>query len=104
MMRVLLFLLLLVATQAFAVCQQTGFLVQADIPPTGAATFYLQPNDKSRVAYSYTTDNERLIGVLSEKTVGAVGMRVTLIGDVSVCPGAGPLRPAGNITRAITGE
>ena len=89
---------------AGAVCQQTGYLVQAELTPTGAATFYLMPNPTTRVAYSYTTESERLIGALTEKTEGSGGVRVTLIGDAPQCPGIGPTRPAGVIARVITGE
>lgn len=97
-------LLWLATMPAHAACTQTGYLVQTDIPPTGAVTFYLAPNPNVRIAYSYTTDNERLIGALSEKTQGMGGIKVTLIGDATLCPAIGPTRPAGVITRAITGE
>lgn len=95
---------LLFTLPTYAVCTQTGYLLQADIPPTGAVTFYLAPNPSTRIAYSYTTENERLIGVLSEKTQGSGSLKVTLIGDATLCPAIGPTRPAGVITRAITGE
>jgi hypothetical protein len=97
-------ILALIAAPAGAVCTQTGYLQQAEILPTGVATFYLAPNPSVRIAYAYTTDNERLIGVLSEKIQGIGGVKVTLIGDAAICPAIGPTRPAGVITRVIAGE
>lgn len=95
---------LMLTGEAAAVCQQTGWLVEGNITATGPATFVLMPNTGNRIAYTYTTSNERLIGILNEKTQGTAGIRITLVGDAPECPISGLTREAGEVKRIVTNQ